>query len=335
MSSRTWLVGFAVIVAPSLPPQSQQSSLRVLHVTPESAILPTDPVTITFDRPVVGTLGNVIDPARIASLQPDVPVRFDWRDPSTLRLVPLQPFVTGQVVTLVIDTTLVALDGSRLTTPARIPIRVKGPAMRVAVPPLTAQRGPERQLSIERATLPADGHLRVLYSSDVDTVMLGRVARYTFITRCRSQAIPLRVATQRPLADHDSWHLRSAVGYDSLVRAMARVVELVPVEPLPDGCPGTVTLPSLDSLDAKEITYPIYSAPAFAFSYLVCAVETDCARSETVALFFTSPISQTAVHTAIHVDGAQASIVPEPDARAWITLRLDLAPRSSRRITEI
>lgn len=127
MSSRTRLVGFVLMLAPSPAPIPQQSSLRVLHVTPASAILPTDPVTVTFDRPVVGLLGHTIDPARFASLQPAVPVRFDWRDPSTLRLVPLKPFATGQVVTLVIDTALVALDGSRLTAAARIPIRVKGP----------------------------------------------------------------------------------------------------------------------------------------------------------------------------------------------------------------
>jgi hypothetical protein len=143
--SRTLLVGFLLMLAPQLaaprlaaPPLARQSSLRVLHVSPASAILPTEPVTVTFDRPVVGSLGRVVDPERVASLQPALPVRFDWRDPSTLRLVPMQPWPTGQVVTLVIDTTLVALDGSRLTTPARIPIRVKGPAMRAAVPPLSA-----------------------------------------------------------------------------------------------------------------------------------------------------------------------------------------------------
>src|SRR5688572_13684451 len=101
--SRTWLVGILLILA---PPLAQQSSLRVLHVTPASSITPTEPVTVTFDRPVVGSFGRVIDAERVASLQPAMPVRFDWRDPSTLRLVPQRPWTPGQVVTLTIDTTL-------------------------------------------------------------------------------------------------------------------------------------------------------------------------------------------------------------------------------------
>ena len=325
MTGRTWLAGLVILVVPLAPVVHpvQQSSLRVLHVTPESAILPTDPVTVTFDRPVVGSLGQVTDPGRIASLRPAVPVRFDWRDPSTLRLVPLEPFAAGQVVMLVIDTALVAVDGARLTAPVRIPIRVKGPAMRNAVP----------QLSSTRTTLPPDGRLRIVYSSEVDTVMLGQVARYAFAARCGGRTVALRAAVQRPLAINDSWQLTNTIGYDSLARAMARVVELAPVAPLPDGCAGTVVLPSLDSLDAKEITYPISSAPAFAFSYLTCAAPSDCARSETVTLHFTTPFSQDAVDTAIRVDGITGAVASEGDVAAWVTLRLDPAPRSSRRIT--
>jgi uncharacterized protein YfaS (alpha-2-macroglobulin family) len=318
--SRIMLVGLLLLAA---PPVAQQSSLRVLQVTPRPAVLPTEAVTITFDRPVVGSLGHVIDPERIASLRPAVPVRFDWRDPSTLRLVPLHPLPSGQVVTLVIDTSLVALDGSRLTAPVRIPIRVSGPAMRGTLP----------ELSPRRTTLPPDGRLRVVYSSEVDTVLLGRIARYTFDPPCRSENVSLRIAVQRRLAPEDAWQLVQRVGYDSVPRASARVVELVPASPLPNGCPGDVVLPSLDSLDATEISYPITSAPAFAFSSLACAASSDCARSESVTLRFTTPVSQDAARRGIRVDGAAAAVVSEPGVGDWTTVRLTLTPRSSHRIT--
>lgn len=332
--SRTVLVGFLLFLAPQLaaprlaaPRPAQQSPLRVLHVTPASAITPTEPVTITFDRPIVGSLGRVIDPERVASLQPALPVRFEWRDPSTLRLVPMQPWRTGQVVMLVIDTTFVALDGSRLTTPARIPIRVKGPAMRATMPPLAVAR---------RTALPPDGRLRVLYSSPADTLMLARVFRYEFAASpaCERRVVSLRVAVQRPLSANDDWQFTYAVGRDSAARAVAQVVELVPTSRVPDGCQGMVVVPSLDSLDATEIRYPITAAPRFAYSWLMCASANDCAASGAVTLTFTSPVSLEAARAAIRIDGEPAEFMQEPGpVVSSVILRMNLRPRDAYRIT--
>ncbi len=322
--SRTWLVGILLILA---PPLAQQSSLRVLHVTPASSITPTEPVTVTFDRPVVGSFGRVIDAERVASLQPAMPVRFDWRDPSTLRLVPLRPWTPGQVVTLTIDTTLVALDGSRLTTPVRIPIRVTGPAMRATVPGLSTS---------QHALLPPGGRLRVLYSSEVDSLMLARIVRYEFdeATGCSGRVVPLRIEVQRPLSSEDGWGYYLRQRGDSVTRSMARLVEFVPTSPLSDGCNGKVVIPSLDSLDAVEIRYPISSAPAFAFSSLACAAPNDCASSRTVTLNFTAPVPAAAARSGIRVDGAPAEFVEPPGpVLTWAILRVNLMPRRIHRIT--
>lgn len=332
--SRTWLAGVLLFLAPQLavprlaaPQPTQQSSLRVVQVTPASAITPTEPVTITFDRPVVGSLGRVIDPGLVASLQPALPVRFEWRDPSTLRLVPMQPWTVGQVVTLVIDTTLVALDGSRLTMPARIPIRVKGPAMRATIPSLSVAR---------RTALPPDGRLRVLYSSQVDTLTLARIVRYEFAAgpECGRRLVSLRVAAQRPLSQNDDWQFTYALGGDSAARAVARVVELVPTSRVPDGCEGMVVVPSLDSLDATEIRYPITAAPRFAYSWLMCASANDCAASAAVTLTFTSPVSFEAARNAIRIDGEPAEFMQEPGpVVSSVLLRMNLRPRDAYRIT--
>lgn len=316
---RILLSGLLVMIA---PPTAQEPPLRVLHVNPASAILPTEPVTITFDRPVTGSAGLTIDTERVMSLQPAAPVRFDWRDPSTVRLIPLRPWTPGQVLTLVIDTTLVALDGSRLTTPARIPIRVKGPALRASLPALAARRD---------VTLPPDGRLKVLYSSEIDTARFARIARYVLApapARCGRRIVQLRVV-QRELVPDDGWQFSYAVGYDSVARAMARVLELVPVVPLPDACEGSVVLPSLDSLDAPEITYPIATAPLFAYAWSRCAVTTDCAASPFVTVVFSAPVSIEAARKAIRADDTIADIVPDagPVSTA-VTLRLSMAPRT-------
>ncbi|HEX6315556.1 MAG TPA: hypothetical protein VFZ73_11880, partial [Gemmatimonadaceae bacterium] len=316
---RTLLAGLMVMIA---PPVAQQSSLRILHVNPASAILPTEAVTVTFDRPVTGTLGMANDPERVASLQPPAPVRFDWRDPSTLRLVPLRPWTAGQVVTLVIDTTLVALDGSRLTTPARIPIRVKGPAMRASLPVLA---------TTHESQLPPDGRLKVLYASEVDTAWFARIARYVMApapARCGGRIVRLR-ALQRALVPDDGWQFSYAIGHDSVARAMARVIELIPAAPLPDGCKGRIVLPSLDSLDAAEITYPIAAAPPFAYAWSRCAVTADCAASHSVTVVFSAPVSTAAVRQAIQVDDRPADIAPDDGSVSpAVTLRLRMAPRS-------
>jgi hypothetical protein len=318
------LVGVMLILAPA---PAQQSPLRVLHVTPASAILPTEPVTVTFDRPVVGPLGHVVDVNRVASLQPQVPVRFEWRDPTTLRLVPVQPWKAGQVVTLVIDTTLVALDGSRLTSAARIPIRVKGPALRATLPRLAA--GFE-------APLPPDGRLRMLYSSEVDTVMLGQIVRYEFgrAAGCNGRIVPLRVAVHRPLATDDDYQFLYAAGMDSVVRGNARVVELVPASPVPDRCQGSVVVPSLDSLDGREIRYAVTSAPPFGISSLSCASPNDCAASGTITLHLTAPVPVAAARSGIRVDGAAPDFAGPPGpVVSWATLRVNPVARRVYRIT--
>ena len=320
---RRTVFGLVLVLAPS---PAQQSPLRVLHVTPVSAILPSEPVTVTFDRPVVGPLGRVVDPQRVASLQPAVPVRFDWRDPSTLRLIPTEPWTPGQVVVLVIDTTLIALDGSRLTTPARIPIRVKGPAMRASVPALSAT---------EHVRLPPDGRLQLLYSSEVDSLSLSRL-RYEFSPsrECRSRIVTLRVDSQRPLTWNDPWPLNRVAGNDSVVRRMARIVELVPVSRVPDGCDGEVVVPSLDSLDAAEISYPISSAVAFAYSSLLCASIRDCAASASVTLTLTAPVQIDDARRAVRVDGAAPEFMLNPGpVVSEMTLRLNPMPGSVHRIT--
>lgn len=64
--------------------------LRVLRVYPGAEAGATDTIVITFDRPVAGSLDNAVDPRAIVQISPAVPQAVvDWRDPVTLRIIPL------------------------------------------------------------------------------------------------------------------------------------------------------------------------------------------------------------------------------------------------------
>lgn len=308
-----------------LPLQRERATLRVLYVSPATAIAPTDPFTVTFDRPVTGSLGGVIDPATVARLEPPRPARMDWRDPTTLRIVPQDPWTMGQVVTLVIDTTLVSMDGSRLAAPERILIRVRGPVRRATQPPLRADSA---------ITLPPNGILRALYSSVIDTAEFNRVARVEFAAsgECAAGTIALRV-TQRPLADNDAWHARWAPGENPVARLLARHVEFAPNSRLPDGCDGTFVVPALDSTDATEVRYPVRSAEPFAIQEVVCAAPADCASSDMLTVVFSVPVRSDRVRDALHVNGATPDFPLGPQVVSAINIRRSIVPGSTHRVT--
>jgi hypothetical protein len=60
-------------------------------------------ITVTFDRPVAGSLDRTVDPRGLFRIEPSVPGTVDWRDPVTIR-APLGPRRGSG-----------ALDGGRLT----------------------------------------------------------------------------------------------------------------------------------------------------------------------------------------------------------------------------
>src|SRR3954465_2507944 len=70
------------------------AELKVLRVTPATEAAPTTTVTVTFDRPVAGSLDRGVDPRAVFAIAPAVAGTVDWRDPVTLRFraaAPLTP----------------------------------------------------------------------------------------------------------------------------------------------------------------------------------------------------------------------------------------------------
>ncbi len=92
-------------------------ALRVLRTTPAGDAAPTTTVTVTFDRPVAGSLDRTVDPRAIFQIVPATPGTVEWRDPVTLRFRPAAPLTPHTSYQVTVDTRFEAMDGSRLPEP--------------------------------------------------------------------------------------------------------------------------------------------------------------------------------------------------------------------------
>src|SRR5688572_30172592 len=82
---------------------STATPLRVLRVTPTSPASATAAVSVTFDRPVAGSLDATVDPKRIFTIAPAVAGRLEWRDPITLRFTPAASLDPGTEYTVTVS----------------------------------------------------------------------------------------------------------------------------------------------------------------------------------------------------------------------------------------
>src|SRR6266498_4892548 len=98
---------------------SGPTPLRVLRVTPADTASATAVVSVTFDRPVAGSLDATVDPKSIFTIAPQVAGRLEWRDPITLRFTPAAPLNPATAYTVTVSNTFAAMDGSKLDAPYR------------------------------------------------------------------------------------------------------------------------------------------------------------------------------------------------------------------------
>src|SRR6266550_6251841 len=132
---------YAVALLLSTYAASRQEPLKVLRTTPADEAAPTSVVTITFDRPVAGSLDRTVDPKAIFTITPAVQGRLEWRDPVTIRFTPAAPLASNIEYTVSVASTFAAMDGSRLEAPYRFTFRVRGPRL-LTGSPVSANRHP-------------------------------------------------------------------------------------------------------------------------------------------------------------------------------------------------
>ena len=119
-----------------------RTDLQVLRVTPGEEAAASATVTITFDRPVAGSLDRTVDPGAIFRIEPRVAGRVDWRDPVTLRFRPDTPLSPNTVYSITVSDRFEAMDGSRLPAPYVHRFRVRGPRILAAQPVNAGMRQP-------------------------------------------------------------------------------------------------------------------------------------------------------------------------------------------------
>src|SRR3989475_6936973 len=216
---------------------SSSTPLRVLRVTPSDRAAATAVVSVTFDRPVAGSLDASVDPKRIFTIAPAVAGRVEWRDPITLRFTPAAPLDPATQYTVTVSNEFAAMDGSRLEQPYSFTFRVHG-----TVALTGALAGPD---DVARFLKP-DAQFEVVWSNPVDLGDVSKRVYLQFEPACPVLVVRVRAVSQRPLKDDDSWRYREAGGWqrDRGTDALRRVVRLAPVTPLPKGCQGFLVVPS-------------------------------------------------------------------------------------------
>src|ERR1041385_3752740 len=222
---------------------SGQEPLKILRSTPADDAAPTSVVTVTFDRPVAGSLDRTVDPNAIFTIAPAVKGRLEWRDPVTIRFTPAAPLASGVEYTVTVAGPFAAMDGSRLEAPYRFTFRVRGPRL-LAGSPVRPNRPPKFGAPSTRFEL--------VYSAPAELERLAATTHLEFNGSCAGRTlIRLKPVDQRPITSKDSWAYKEAGGYqrDRSADSLRRVVSLIPDAPLPRACAGELLAQSV--LDAE------------------------------------------------------------------------------------
>ncbi len=216
---------------------SQDAALRVLRVSPTDEAGPTSAITVTFDRPVAGSLDRSVDADVIVRIEPAVPGRAEWRDPITIRFRPDRLLESGVTYTVTVANTFAAMDGSRLAAPFRFSFVARG-ARIIAGNPVYRQRNPLLLVPQQRFEL--------VVSTPVDLPRVARAVSLELDPRCDGpRVVPLRATGQRPIRGDDGWEYKEAGGWerDRALDSLRRVITLQPERALPLACPGWMVAP--------------------------------------------------------------------------------------------
>src|SRR5207245_11731187 len=81
----------AAVLFLSASTTSGPEPLKILRTAPADEATPTSVVTVTFDRPVSGSLDRTVDPKTIFTIAPAVQGRLEGRDLGTSRFTLAAP----------------------------------------------------------------------------------------------------------------------------------------------------------------------------------------------------------------------------------------------------
>jgi uncharacterized protein YfaS (alpha-2-macroglobulin family) len=329
MSSNSVLCGALLLARFVFPTHAlaQGGVLRVVRSLPSAASAsPGAVISVTFDRPVAGSLDRTVDPASILRVEPVIAGKLEWRDPVTIRLVPAALLTPGTEYVVTIANGFRAMDGSSLAEPYRFSFRVLGPTLLAGAPVGANGAANERHITPNQ-------RFSVVYSAPVDLAKLSSVAFLQFGPTCGAPAVRLTAVSQRALVKEDPWQLREGGARDAegSSAALRRLVQLVPQTALPRGCAGELILPR----DAQEQTEAGLARWGFA-TYGDFRIDTiSCGSPGTTScptgpltVTFTNPVrgAEVARRVRLYPDAKFTVRDTAAESERW-TLEAKLAPR--------
>ena len=291
------------------------SPLRVIRSTPTGSAVPTAEITVTFDRPVAGSLDRSVDATSIFRIEPAVRGRLEWRDPVTIRLRPNDALTAGTRYTVTVANTFRAMDGSALAEPYRFTFRAQGPLL-LAGNPVGAD---ERALHVT-----PNQRFELVYTRPVDLAKLSTAAYVELSAACGGQRIVrLRATDQRRIRDDDRWNVREAGGWqrDRSLDSLRRVVQLAPEAALPRGCMGELVAPNeLEDEALRTVArWPFDTYGDLRILSLGCAGNKFC-PSGPVTVTFSNPVSGAEVLRRVKLVPDAAFTVRDTvsESMAWV-----------------
>lgn len=296
--------------------------LRIIRTSPADgfADLATT-VSVTFDRPVAGSLDRAVDPRTVLTLAPAVPGTHEWRDPVTVTFRPAGLLPVGATFTVTVRPGVAALDGSTLDTPFEWSFRVRGPrVLHVETP------GGGRHLT-------PGARFRLVTSTEADPALLARMVFIEIPPRCaRGGVQPLRVAEVRTIRADDGWELREAGGWerDRRLDSLRRLVTLAPEQPLPYDCPASLATPERIDREApgqlSRMSFSTYGP--FRLVSASCAYGQFCPKGP-ITVSFSTPVRGSELFRRLSVlPELPLSIGDTGDTRDTWTVEAELKPRT-------
>ncbi|HKS07274.1 MAG TPA: MG2 domain-containing protein [Gemmatimonadaceae bacterium] len=260
--------------------------LRVTRTTPTSDGTPTSEISVTFDRPIAGSLDRTIDASTLLTIQPAVRGRIEWRDPVTIRIRPTDTLSSATEYTVTVANTFRAMDGSALAEPYRFTFRVRGPMLLAGNPVNGANNLTEHVAPNQR--------FDVVYSSPAHLPTLTNASYIELRGTCGGErVIRLRAVSQRAIRNEDDWRIRDAGGWrrDRTSDSLRRIVQLTPERALPRSCMAELVVPT--EIEPQGVrTYSRWAFQTYGdlrVTTLTCTNAQTC-PSGPLTIHFTNPV---------------------------------------------
>ena len=301
------------------------SALRVIRTTPAPDAASTAVLSVTFDRPVAGSLDQSVDPATVLTVTPAIQGTLEWRDPVTIRLKPVAPLRPGATYAVTVNPGFAALDGSHLAEPYRFAFRVSGPRVLSGLPV-----GPDASPKF----LTPNQKFTLALSAPADPQAITRVVSLELGAGCsRLGAVKLVVVSQTVIGDSAAWQLRDAGGWDRdrAADSLRRAVTLAPAEPLPLRCAGALVTPTrIDDQSPGEFRrWPFATYGAFRVDTTSCGSGERLCPAGPIQLAFSTPVKGADLLRALKILPAlKFNLVDTAEIQERWTVWADLKPKT-------